>query len=395
MRSLSLRCAPWILSAFVLQACREGSDIRVGDFTPVVPSPSGTQGCGPSTPVPGTVTPVFTSAVIGPLSQIAATADVETVERLYLTGEGASIHQLDFPLGGGPLMMDTEWVAPGVIESALPAGIAGPAEISGIAVFDNLFLVVAEHASNTLMTVRRDVQNSVALLAGLPSATGGFSDGAGGGIRFHFTAPVPLLASAFGTIYVGDTENHALRLVAVGGIPVSSTIAGTGSPGAPDGTEDPLSTTHLDTPSGIATTCPGEVLLLVSGQAGIGGRRLLSLAIGGVSAFGGFDGSSLVLAGDGTDATTQGIDRTAQLGAPQGLAATRDGLVFWIDAKDGILRRYDVATGISDCPLFLDCAEAVTAGGSFSGSHFAMALGDSGALYVLEADQETLHRVDP
>ena len=387
----SFRTASGVLAVAVLAACREGTDIRAGDFSPVVPSLFGTQGCGPSAPLPGTVTPVFTSTVIGPLSQLAATAGEET---LYLTGEDASIHLLDFSLGVPP--MDTELVGPGVIASTLltPVGIAGPAQLSGIAVFDGQFLVVAEHASNTLISVDR-ATGAVAFLAGFPNASGGFSDGAGGGIRFNFTAPVPLLASAFGTVYVGDTENHALRLVAVGGIPASSTIAGTGAPGAPDGVEDPLSSTQFDTPSGIATTCPGEVLLLVSGEAGVGGRRLLSLAIGGVSAFGGFDGSSMVLAGDGTDATTQGIDRAAQLGTPQGLVATEDGLAFWIDAKDGILRRYDVATGLSDCPLFADCAAAVAAGGSFGGVHFAMALGDSGSIYVLENDAETLHRIDP
>jgi hypothetical protein len=390
MRSWSFRTASGILIVSALAACREGTDVRAGDFSPVVPSLSGTQGCGPSTPIPGSVTPVFTDGVIGPLSQIAATAGAET---LYLTGEDASIHQLDFPLGGGP-PVDTVLVAPGIVEAEVltPVGIAGPARLSGIAIFDDQFLVVAEHASNTLISVHRDVPDSVDLLAGLPNASGGFSDGAGGGIRFHFTEPVPLLASAFGTVYVGDTENHALRLVAVGGIPTSSTLAGTGAPGASEGA---LSATQFDTPSGIATDCPGQVLVLTSGEAGQGGRRLLSLAIGGLSPFGGFDGSSMTLAGDGTDATTQGIDKAAQLGTPKGLVATQDGLFFWIDAKDGILRRHDVATGLSDCPLFADCAAAVTAGGSFSGTHFSLALGDSGSIYVLEADTETLYRIDP
>ncbi len=381
MGSSSLPPVLWILSPLVLAACRDGSEIQGGDFIPVVPSPFGTQGCGPITPVPGTITPVFMDALIGPLSQIAAAAGTET---LYLTGEDARIHRLDFPLGGGA-PIDTPLVAAGVIDGVLGLA-AGTAELSGVAVFDDLFLLVAEHATNTLLSVRRDL-GTVQPLAGLPLPAGGYADGQGGAIRFHFTAPVALFADAIGVAFVGDTENHALRQVEIGGVPVAVTITGTGAPGSGVGL---LSITELDTPSGLASTCSGELLLLESG-----GNRLLGLAIGGPSPFGGFDGSSLVLAGDGTNSTTQGVGGAAQLGTPQGLVSTQDGKLFWVDAKEGILRRYDFSTGLCDCPLFADCAAAVAASGSFEGDGFSLALGDSGALYVLEAGQETLHRVDP
>ena len=70
-------------------------------------------------------------------------------------------------------------------------------------------------------------------------------------------------------------------------------------------------------------------------------------------------------------------------------------MLFWVDSAKGILRRFDNNTGLCDCPLFTDCAAADAAGGSFQGDGFSLALGQSGALYVLEAAQETLHRVDP
>src|SRR6185503_6477625 len=226
MGSPSLRPVLWILSPLVLAACRKGSDTQSGDFIPVVPSPFGTQGCGPTAPVPGTITPVFTNSAIGPLSQIAAAAGTET---LYLTCEGARILQLDFPLGGGA-PTPTTWVDVGVVDGAL--GLApGTAELSGIAVFDNLFLIVAEHTTNTLLAVRRDLAGMVMPLAGLPSPAGGFSDGEGGAIRFHFTAPVTIFSDAIGFVFVADTENHALRQVELGGLPVASTITGTGAPG--------------------------------------------------------------------------------------------------------------------------------------------------------------------
>src|SRR6185436_6270703 len=99
--------------------------------------------------------------------------------------------------------------------------------------------------------------------------------------------------------------------------------------------------------------------------------------------------------GDGTNATTGGNGTSAQLGTPVGLVATQDGVLFWVDETNGILRRLDLTTGLCDCPLFVDCAAANGAGGSFQGTGFSLALGESGTLYVLEAATETLHRVDP
>jgi hypothetical protein len=391
MRSLSLRSGLLSVAA-VLAACRDGSDSQASDFIPVVPSFSGTQGCGPSAPVPGLVTPVSTSAVIGAKSQIAAASDTET---LYLTSPNG-VYRLVFPAtppGGNPTT--TLRVSASSIENAL--GLApGTAVLSGIAVLDEQFLVVAEHTSNTLLAARRDLLDTVFPLAGLNLPAGGYSDGQGGAIRFHFTEPVSIFADAIGLTFVADTENHAVRQVEIGGIPVASTITGSGAPGDDAGE---LELTELDTPSGMASSCPGELLLTESGNAGFGGNRLISLAIGGFSSlFGGFEGTSLVLAGDGTNATTQGVGTDAQLGTPMGLVSTQDGLLFWVDAKEGILRRYAFATGLCDCPPFVDCATAVASGGSFSGDHFSLALGQSGRVYVLEtfaAGGGMLYRVDP
>jgi hypothetical protein len=382
------RLVPGLVTAALLMACREGSESQVGDFVPILPADAGTQGCGPTAVAPGTVTSVFTDPALGPLSQLAASADAET---LYWTGSDGSIHELAFP-GGGGAPVDSVLVAPGVIDATYLAPGLGPSQLSGIAVVDAQFLVAAEHASNTLVAVRRDVPDTVIGLAGFQSASGGFADGLGGDIRFHFTAPVPLLADATGSVLVGDTENHALRRVTLGGIPQAVTLAGSGAPGDEAGA---LNQVRFDTPSGLAATCDGRLLLVESGAAGVGGHRLLALSIGAAAFFGGFDGAALPVAGDGTEETLGGIDTASHLAAPQGLVSTQDGLSFWIDSTDGILRRHDVTTGVSDCPLFADCAAAVTAGGSFTGASFALALGASGALYVLEADTGTLFRVDP
>jgi hypothetical protein len=378
----------FLLSLPLLPACREGSENQAADFLPIVASAAGTQGCAAGVDAPATVTPLFSDAELGPLSQLAAAAAAEI---LYWTGADGSVHELD--LTGAPA--DSVLVAPGVIESAVlvPAGIAAQATPSGIAVFDEQFLVVADHTSHSLVSVRRDVPDTVAPLAGLVTTTGGYSDGSGGGIRFNFGAPAPLLVDSFGLVYVGDSENHVLRRIELGAIPESDTLTGSGAPGDNAG---PLPVTELDTPSGLAAACSGELYIVEAGTAGLGGHRLLSLGIGAEdNFFGGFAGSALALAGDGTEETTGGTDTAAHLARPQGLVVTQDGLAYWVDADEGILRRYDLTTGVSDCPLFADCAAAVTAGGSFAGTRFSLALGASGTLYVLECDSGTLYSVEP
>lgn len=378
----------FLVSVPLLPACRKGSENQAADFLPITASQAGTQGCASGVAVPATVTPIFSAPELGPLSQLAAAADAET---LYWTGSDGSVHELD--LSGAPA--DTVLVAAGVIESAVlvPAGVAVQAAPAGIAVFDEQFLVVADHASHSLVSVRRDVPDTVAPLAGLITTTGGYSDGAGGAIRFNFAGPSPLLVDAFGFVYVGDSGNHVLRRVELGAIPASDTLTGSGAPGDNSG---PLTVTQLDTPSGLAAACSGELYLVEAGTAGLGGNRLTSLGIGAEdNFFGGFAGNALVLAGDGSEETTGGIDTAAHLARPQGLVVTQDGLAYWVDAELGILRRYDLATGGSDCPLFADCAAAVTAGGSFTGTSFSLALGASGTLYVLECDSGTLYAVEP
>jgi hypothetical protein len=387
----TVRSLVWLGLAACAAACREGTSNTGGGVVPIVASGFGTQGCAPSVPVPATVVAVHASPAIGPESRIVAVAGAET---LYLTGSDGSIHRLDFPGGGAP-PLDTPWVDPGVIEAGylLPAGITEPARLSGLAILDDATLAVVEHTSNSLIHVSRVVTNEIGGLAGLPLAVGGNSDGVAGQIRFNFDSAAQILTAADGALYVTDTGNHTIRKVEVGTLAVAQTIAGTGVPSFSEGS---LQATGFDTPSGLATSCGGELLVTEAGAAGLGGHRLRSLAVGGEAFFGGFQGSSLTLGGDGTPATTQGIDAAAQLASPVGLAGTVDGVVFWIDSATGILRRYDFTTGLSDCPMFADCASAVAAGGSFTnGGGFSLAITSSGTLYVLDGSAGTLYRVDP
>ena len=377
--------------ALVFGACRKGSDLsNVGQGAiPITPSFSGNQGC--NGPDQSFVAPVqaYASAVIGPMSQIAAPRGAEL---LFLTAADGSVRELDFSAGTPPA--ERVLVSPGVLDALLASiGIAEPAVLSGVCVLDASNLLVVEHTSNTILLVSRLVPDDVELFIGFPDPNSGFADGAGAQVRFSFTEATQLVATADGTVFVADTGNHALRRITIGVLPVVQTLAGTGAAFFEDGE---LFVAGFDSPVAVSIGCDGSALVVESGSSGLGGHRLRSVGVGAPAFFGGFNGSVLTLAGDGTAETVEGAGEVARLAAPRGLASSSGGEIYWVDSATGILRRYATTSGSADCPLFADCNAAVTAGGSFTpGGGFSMAISDSGALYVLDADGGELLRVSP
>ncbi|MEW6073463.1 MAG: hypothetical protein AB1726_12845 [Planctomycetota bacterium] len=373
-------------------SCRKGTASPTSSFNALSLPLWGTHGCNganqvfvpPQVPVE---VPLAT-LVLGPWSQIAA---LQAGEVLYATGAGATVVVLDFTGGSPPV--ETELVGAGIVDALLAGlGIAGPAELAGVAIADEHTLVVAEHASNTLLLVSRDTPDTVALLAGYPSGIPGFADGVDQQIRFSFTGPAPIVPTGDGYLLVADPGNHAVRFLAVGTSVSSLTICGNGAPGFADGMPGEA---LLDTPAGLTAACDGRLLVVERGTEGIGGHRLRAIAIGDYTFFG-LLGDVTTLAGDGTDETAQGTGGLARLAGPVSLASTSEGDVYWIDATTGILRRHASATGETDCPMFTDCAEAVGGAALFTpGGRFSLAVTAGDVLYVVDAGAGKLLRVTP
>jgi hypothetical protein len=364
----------------LLGGCRQGEEQTAASFLPIQPALAGNQGCnGPAAALAAPV-PVLSDPSLGPASQIVAAAGGET---LYFTGADASIRRVDFPAGVPSVL-----VASGTIDGLLAqVGIATPAVISGIAIVDLANLVVVEQTSNTLLLASRLVPDTVTFLAGLPSETPGFADGVGAQIRFSFSHPTQVITSGSGLLYVADPGNHGVRIITAGGIPICETAAGSGAPFFGEG--DLVSATGFDTPTGLSVSCGGELLVSELGAAGRGGHRLRSLAIGSRAFFGGFNGLSTTLAGNGTPSSVAGQGALASLAGPVAPVSSDDGFIYWVDSATGILRRYDLATGLADCPFSAGCASP-----DFTGrSGFSLAITDSGALYVLDGEAATLYRV--
>jgi len=94
--------------------------------------------------------------------------------------------------------------------------------------------------------------------------------------------------------------------------------------------------------------------------------------------------------------STDGVGELASLDSPMGLVTSSSGQAYWVDAGTGVLRRFDPATGVVDCPLWTDCASGVAGTGSFTnGGTISLVSSDGGVLYALDSLAGTLFRVTP
>lgn len=377
--------APTVLLLVLLAACREGEADPL-PFEALPLAEEGAHGCnGLVQAVQLTVLGTF--PWIGPTSQMVAD---ETDEMLFVTGGDGSVRRLE--VGPGPIT-ETVLVSPFVIDSILAfAGVSSPAQLSGIAMLDENNLLVAENTSNTILIVSRIATNAVFIYAGDPDEMGDFEDGTGGDIRFDFSDVAQIIPvgededSSFSeAIFVTDPGNHRVRLLQAGLLPIVSTVAGNGTPAFHDGDLEKI---RFDTPTGITLTCDGELLVSERGGAGTGGNRLRLLRLGVTDVL---FGRASTLAGDGTSATVQGVGTAASLAGPVAPVTTMSGEIYWMDSMTGILRRWSPATGEVDCPLFPDCASA--GGGFTAGGNFALTIGPSDTLYVLDAAAQTLSAI--
>lgn len=384
-----------VVAAALAAGCRKSDTAGAGAAPLFVPSTAGTNGCsGPDQAfTPGQVPQAVPLAtwLPTPWAQLTAPADSET---LYLTGAGATLVEVDVS-GAMPVETEILTAAGGAVDALLAGmGIAGPAELSGVAVLDAGTLLVMEHRANVILAVGRGAPDAVALFAGAPNETPGFADGprtGPGAARFAFTAPAQLAPLETGDVLLVDPGNHAVRVVDGG---VVTTLAGTGSAFFQDGD---LDLAGFDDPSGLSVTCSGQLVVTERGGSG-GGHRLRQLALGAPTPFG-LTGTVMTRAGAGLAATMGGVGVGAWLGAPVSPLVTGASDVYWIDGLTGILRRLSGPTDLVDCPLFTDCAQAVSLGGHFSalaaGEALSLTQTRNAVLYVLDGPAGTLFRVTP
>jgi sugar lactone lactonase YvrE len=162
------------------------------------------------------------------------------------------------------------------------------------------------------------------------AGTGSPGDADGIGTAASFKSPIGIAVDASGNIYVADINNHKIRKITEGG--VVSTLAG-GGPGT--ATDDIGTGASFNNPSGVAVDALGNIYVADFSNNKI--RKITPLA----------DGTCLVstLAGSGLQGADDGIGTAASFKGPNDVAVDAFGNIYVADYLNNKIRRI-TATGV-------------------------------------------------
>ena len=178
-------------------------------------------------------------------------------------------------------------------------------------------------AVNIIPTI--PVPDVSATLAGAPSTSGGFSDGAGAAAQFN--NPAGIIIDANSNIFISDYFNHAIRMIVPGQL--VTTIAGNGSPGFANGIG---SSAQFNYPIGITTDGGGNLYVVDSSN-----HRIRKVTIAGVVT---------TIAGSGSPGYLDGNGASAQFNLPYGITIDAAGNLYVTDNSTRI-RKIDLAGNVT------------------------------------------------
>jgi uncharacterized protein (TIGR03437 family) len=204
----------------------------------------------------------------------------------------------------------------GIITTVAGSGIAGyidgtdpsKAQFSfptGVTVDGSGNLYVADSQN---LRIRKVASNSVTSVAG--NGTLSYSGDNGPALAAQLNNPQSVAVDAAGNVYIADTANDAVRMVAKSG--VITNLIGNGQAGN--------SNTQLNLPQGVAADSAGNVYIADTGNA-----RVLKVSAGAVSTLAGSD----------------------QFFTPAGIAVDSQGNVYIADLNRNVVRKIGVGGGIA------------------------------------------------
>ena len=165
---------------------------------------------------------------------------------------------------------------------------------------------------------------TVTTLAGTAGVVGGV-DGVGPQAAFYQPGGIVELG---GTLYLCDTENHAVRTIDIATATVTTYAGALGQAGTTDG---PVASARFREPEGIATDGAGNLYVADVDNNTI---RQIALATGQVTTIAGTAG----VAGN-----ADGVGAAASFNKPKGLAADGAGHVFIVDSLNSSVRQLTLA----------------------------------------------------
>jgi hypothetical protein len=157
----------------------------------------------------------------------------------------------------------------------------------------------------------------VSTFAGNPLGTPGSADGTGTAARFN--APLGITIDANDNIFVADAQNRAIRKITPAG--VVTTFAGSGTSGSADGTG---TTASFNEPYGLGKDVNGNIYVVDPGNNNI--RKITQAAA--VTTF----------AGNGTKGAADGPALLASFNAPIGIVSDHAGNFYVTDEQAGRIR---------------------------------------------------------
>jgi sugar lactone lactonase YvrE len=315
------------------------------------------------------------------------------------SGDGTgSAARFNFPYGVGTDGSDNIYVADGgnhTIRKITPAGVVttvaglagtpGSDDGTGSAARFNIPTGVASDSAGNIYvadfqnhTIRMiDTGGAVTTLAGL-AGTSGTADNTGPAARFF--NPRSIATDSLDTLYVADSGNHAIRIVAAGG--VVTTFAGlAGASGTSDGTG---TVARFYLPQGVATDSNDNVY--VADRTNFTVRKITPA--GAVTTYAG----SPQLSGD-----ADGNGTGARFRLPYGIAADSSNNVYVADYTSHTIRKIapnqDVTTfaGLPQTPGTNDDTGALA---RFN-APWSIAPDSAGNLYVADTLNHTIRKITP
>lgn len=223
----------------------------------------------------------------------------------------SSVVQLFGPAAasGPPPFVDV-WLGKLAVVTTLASGFAFPIGVNGL---PNGNAIVAEFSTHRIRVITP--AGVVTTAAG--SGTAGFDNGTGASATFR--SPRGIAGLPNGNIVVGDTANHAIRLITSAG--VVTTLAGDGTAAFADGTG---SAAQFNSPHAVATFPNGDIVVADTYNHRI---RLVTPA-----------GVVTTLAGNGTSGSNNGTGAAASFSSPQGVAVLPNGNIVVGDTDNSSIR---------------------------------------------------------
>ena len=263
-------------------------------------------------------------------------------------------------------------------------GLSGSADGQGSgARFDHPAAVAVDPAGNVYVidtsnqTVRviASASGSVTTLAGLPGQAGR-ADGAGAAARFFY--PFGIAVTGSGTVYVADTGNHAIRVVTpVGAV---TTLAGAaGGSGIADGVGGEA---LFNYPDGITLDASGTLYVADHDNQTI--RKITSA--GAVTTFAGAARIS---------GSADGSGGAARFNGPTGVAVDSTGNVYVADAGNSTIRKITAGGSVTTFAGFAGVAGSSDGPGGSArfNAPEGIAVDSVGNVYVADTNNSTIRKI--